>query len=189
MDKQLQEGDRLYLIAESLAQDFSLFPGTESDELLPGCLGRTEIFTRQAELSRLDVDSYIEAVVAAAEDPGRTPAPEIIRELGLVTEETSDGSFFAAVLEMNFAGETRDVGFIAQDRFYRNGEWGPSHHLAAAQKLQEFSRRSIPIVTLMDTPGADAKEEANRNNQAHSNHKHTTNKHNNRTTTNRTTEN
>ncbi|MEM8768321.1 MAG: carboxyl transferase domain-containing protein, partial [Pseudomonadota bacterium] len=168
MDKQLQEGDRLYLIAESLAQDFSLFPSTESDELLPGCLGKQEIVRRAAELGRLDVDSYIEAVVAAAEDPGRTPAPEIIRQLGRVSDEVKDGSFYAAVVEMDFAGEMRAVGFIAQDRSFRNGEWGPQHHLAAADRLQDYSRRGIPIVTLMDTPGADAKEEANRNNQAHS---------------------
>jgi acetyl/propionyl-CoA carboxylase alpha subunit/acetyl-CoA carboxylase alpha subunit len=168
VDKQLQEGDRLYLIAESLAQDFSLFPSTESDELLPGCLGKREIFSRSEYLSRLDVDAYIDTVVANAEDPGRTPAPDIIRQLGLVTEEVSEGSFYAAVLEMDFAGETRDVGFIAQDRSYRNGEWGPHHHRLAADKLQDFSRRSIPIVTLMDTPGADAKEEANLDNQAHS---------------------
>ncbi|HEY5647461.1 MAG TPA: carboxyl transferase domain-containing protein, partial [Pseudomonadales bacterium] len=168
MDKQLQEGDRLYLIAESLAQDFSLFPRTDSDELLPGCLGKREILRRAEHLSRLDVDSYIEAVVAAAEDPGRTPAPVIIRELGRVLEEQEDGSYYSAVVEMDFGGDTREVGFIAQDRSHRNGEWGPQHHLRAADRLRQFSRRSIPIVTLMDTPGADAKEEANRNHQAHS---------------------
>jgi acetyl/propionyl-CoA carboxylase alpha subunit len=168
VDKQLQEGDRLYLIAESLAKDFSLFPRADSDEVLPGCLRKREIFARARRLSRLDVDSYIEQVVAAAEDPARTPAPDIIRELGIVIDETSDGSFYAAVLRLDFDGDAREVGFIAQDRSYRNGEWGPQHHLAAAMKLQEFSRRSVPIVTLMDTPGADAKEEANRHNQAHS---------------------
>jgi acetyl/propionyl-CoA carboxylase alpha subunit len=168
VDKQLQEGDRLYLIAESLAKDFSLFPSTESDELLPGCLGRQEILRRVEHLGRLDVDSYIEAVVAAAEDPGRTPAPEVIRQLGRLSDEVADGSFYAAVVEMDFAGEPRQVGFIAQDRSYRNGEWGPAHHLQAADRMRQYSRRAIPIVTLMDTPGADAKEEANRDNQAHS---------------------
>ena len=34
--------------------------------------------------------------------------------------------------------------------------------------MRQYSRRALPIVTLMDTPGADAKEEANRDNQAHS---------------------
>jgi acetyl/propionyl-CoA carboxylase alpha subunit len=168
VDKQLQEGDRLYLIAESLAQDFSLFPRTDRDEVLPGCLGRREIVRRADHLSRLDVDGYIEAVVSAAEDPARTPAPVVIRQLGRVLMEEAEGPFYAAVLEMAFEGDAREVGFIAQDRSYRNGEWGPQHHLRAADTLRRFSRRSIPVVTLMDTPGADAKEEANRNNQAHS---------------------
>ncbi|MGD8417823.1 MAG: hypothetical protein PVH91_12255, partial [Pseudomonadales bacterium] len=129
MDKQLQEGDRLYLIAESLAQDFSLFPRTDRDEVLPGCLGRREIVRRADHLSRLDVDGYIEAVVSAAEDPARTPAPVVIRQLGRVLMEEAEGPFYAAVLEMAFEGDAREVGFIAQDRSYRNGEWGPQHHL------------------------------------------------------------
>ncbi len=34
--------------------------------------------------------------------------------------------------------------------------------------MRNFAKHSIPIVTLIDTPGADASEEANLNNQAHS---------------------
>ena len=167
-DDGIQEGDRLYLIAESLAQDFSLFPSTGSDAALPGCLGRREIVRRYEHLNRLDVDSYIEEVVAKAEDLGRSAAPEIIRQLGRVVEEESEGPFYAATVELDFAGETRAVAFIAQDRSVRNGEWGPKHHLLAADRIRNCSQRRIPIVTLMDTPGADPKEEANRNNQAHS---------------------
>ena len=70
MDKQLVEGDRLFLIAESLALDFSLFPRAVSDESLPGCLNPAEIHRRQERLGNLDVDSYIEEVVVRAEDPG-----------------------------------------------------------------------------------------------------------------------
>jgi acetyl/propionyl-CoA carboxylase alpha subunit len=168
VEKQLQDGDRLYLIAESLAQDFSLFPSSDADELLPGCLGEQEIFRRQEYLGSLDVDSYVEEVVAKTEDHARTPAPVTIRQLGRVTEEVSDGPFYAASVEMDFSGETRLVGFIAQDRTFQNGAWGPAHHLAAADRLRLYAKRAMPIVTLMDTPGADAKEEANRDNQAHS---------------------
>jgi acetyl/propionyl-CoA carboxylase alpha subunit len=168
VEKQFQDGDRLYLIAESLAQDFSLFPGSGSDELLPGCLGEREILQRQEYLGSLDVDSYVEEVVANTEDHARLPAPAAIRLLGRVTEEVSDGPFYSASVEMDFFGEPRLIGFIAQDRTYLNGTWGPAHHLAAADRLQLFAKRAVPIVTLMDTPGADAKEEANRDNQAHS---------------------
>ncbi len=162
------EGDRLYLIAESLAKDFSLFPTTDVEEPLPGLLGEREILRQRDRLAKLDVDSYIEAVVARAEDPGRVPAPEVIRELGRVVEEESDGPFYYATVEMDFAGQPRSIGFIAQNRAVKNGVWMPEHHLAAARRIQMCSQRALPIVSLMDTPGADAGEEANRQNQAHS---------------------
>jgi acetyl/propionyl-CoA carboxylase alpha subunit/biotin carboxyl carrier protein len=162
------EGDRLYLIAESLAKDFSLFPAADVEEHLPGLLAEREILRQRDRLAKLDVDSYIEAVVARAEDPARIAAPEVIRQLGRVLDEELDGPFYAATLEMQFDGEPRSIGFIAQNRAARNGVWMPEHHLAAARKIQSYSRRALPIVTLMDTPGADAGEEANRHNQAHS---------------------
>ncbi len=168
MEKQLIEGDRLYVIAENLAKDFSLFPRAEVDDPLPGLLGARDILRRKERLSKLDVDSYIETVVARAEDPARTAAPEVIRQLGRVLEEEADGPFYAASVQMDFLGDPRTIGFIAQNRAVKNGVWMPQHHLAAARRIQLYSQRSIPIVTLMDTPGADAEEAANRENQAHS---------------------
>ena len=168
MEKQNSDGDRLYLIAESLAQEFSLFPSVAREDALPGLFKRAQIARRTKRLRNLDIDSYIEAVVAPAESSSRTPAPEAIRQLGAVQSEASDGPFYAATLEMDFAGEPRQVGFIAQDRSADNGVWGPRHHLEAARYLERWAKRRIPIVTFMDTPGADAREDANRNNQAHS---------------------
>jgi acetyl-CoA carboxylase alpha subunit len=43
----------------------------------------------------------------------------------------------------------------------------PEHHLRAVEIIREYASRAIPIVTFMDTPGADAGETANRHNQAH----------------------
>ena len=168
MDKQSNDGDRLYLIAESLAQEFSLFPSVAREDALPGLFKRAQIARRTKRLKNLDIDSYIEAVVTPAESSARTPAPEVIRQLGAVQSEASDGPFHAATLEMDFAGDARLVGFIAQDRSADNGVWGPQHHLEAARYLERWAKRRIPIVTFMDTPGADAREDANRNNQAHS---------------------
>jgi len=168
VEKQLIEGDRLYLIAETLAKDFSLFPASDLDDPLPGLLPRREVLRQKARLAKLDVDSYIEAVVARAEDPGRIAAPEVIRQLGRVLDEQLDGPFYAATVELDFGGEKRSVGFIAQNRAVRNGVWMPQHHLAAARRAQMYSQRALPIITLMDTPGADAEEQANRENQAHS---------------------
>ncbi len=170
VEKQLIEGDRLYLIAESLAKDFSLFPEvSQEQEPVPGLLTPAQIQRRTEELANLDIDAYVEAVVSPAEDQSRTPAPEIIRQLGRVLEEKSNGPYFQAILSMDFGeGEQRTIGFIAQDRSSDLGSWMPAHHLAAAAFAEYCSTRSIPMVTFMDTPGADAREAANRENQAHS---------------------
>ncbi|MCE2424884.1 MAG: hypothetical protein J4F45_07250, partial [Pseudomonadales bacterium] len=142
----------LYLIAESLAQDSSLLPDTEQefDPPLRGVLSEADI-VRQAELlDNLDIDSYIEAVVAGAEDPKRIPAPDVIRRLGDVEREELDGPYYSATVTMDFDGTPRSVGFIAQNRAVRSGEWMPEHHLKAAACIVRYSNRSVPIVSLMD---------------------------------------
>jgi acetyl/propionyl-CoA carboxylase alpha subunit/acetyl-CoA carboxylase alpha subunit len=168
--KQLIEGDRLFFIAESLAKDFSLFPQVaQEDQPVPGLLSSRDISRRQEELRELNIDAYIEAVVAPAEDQSRIAAPAIIRQLGRVLEEQSSGPYYQASVLMNFGdGIEREVGFIAQDRTVELGSWMPEHHLRAADFIDRCSSRAMPIVSFMDTPGADPREEANINNQAHS---------------------
>ena len=168
MEKPLIEGDRLYLKAESLAQDFSLFPTVRRNDKLPGLFTRSQIARRTKRLASLDIDSYIESVVSPAEHKSRTPAPAIIGRLGRVESESLSGPFYSAAVEMDFGDDVRLVGFIAQNRANDNGIWGPDHHLSAARYLAECAKRRMPVVTFMDTPGADAREDANRANQAHS---------------------
>ena len=160
----------LYLIAENLAQDSSLVPEAERefDPPLRGVLSEAEVLRQAEVLDNMDIDSYIEAVVSSAEDPKRIPAPDVIRRLGDVVSEDRDGPFYAAEVAMDFDGGLRRVGFIAQNRAVRSGEWMPEHHLRAASSIKEFANRSIPIVSLMDTPGAAGDEVANKNNQSHS---------------------
>ena len=162
MEKQLIEGDRLYLIAESLAKDFSLFPDVSHEqEPVPGLLTSAQIARRTELLANLDVDAYVETVVSSAEDQSRTPAPEIIRQLGKVENEADSGPYYQATLSMDFGEQGRRlVGFIAQDRSKNLGAWMPEHHLRAAAFAEVCSKRSIPMVTFMDTPGADATEES-----------------------------
>jgi acetyl/propionyl-CoA carboxylase alpha subunit/acetyl-CoA carboxylase alpha subunit len=121
-------------------------------------------------LNNMDIDSYIEAVVSRAEDPNRVDAPSVIRKLSSkISDEVQNGPFYSARLQMDFGAEgPRTIAFIAQDRSVRNGVWMPEHHLMAAEIVGECSKRNIAIVSMMDTPGADAEELANRNNQAHS---------------------
>ncbi|MEX2489543.1 MAG: biotin carboxylase N-terminal domain-containing protein [Pseudomonadales bacterium] len=169
MGQETASVDQLYLIAENLAQDFSLFPKKESASVLGGVLTEHQIEMRLEQLRNMDVDSYIAETVAPVEAGTRPGAREVVRSLGVrISRETENGPFYAAELEMDFAGETRKVGLIAQDRKYANGVWSPEHHRQASEVVAEFAVRSMPIVTFMDTPGADGGEQANANNQAHS---------------------
>ena len=168
--RELPETDNLFQIAETLAQEFSVSLEAEGKQggSLPGLVSKRVSDRRRLALAKLDVDTYIEQVVAPAEDVNRLAAPGIIRSLGALQEQHLEGPFYSAVLNMEFEGRAREVAFLAHNRASNNGVWMPSHHLQAADFLEFCSRRSLPLVTMMDTPGADAAEEANRNNQAHS---------------------
>ena len=65
--------DRLYLIAERFAREYDLFQPTDSQSefTVSGLLSEAQIQERFAALERMDIDSYIEAVVSPAEtSPG-----------------------------------------------------------------------------------------------------------------------
>ena len=162
------ETDGLFLIAEELSRDFSLFPERVSiSNQVKGLLGPVAVRRELELLRRLDIDAYVERCVTPAEESARIAAPQIIARLGSVRDEVIDGPYYSVILEMEFGGEVRQVGVIAQDRSVRNGAWGPAQHDAAARRVEAFAKRALPIVCFMDTPGADAGEQANRQNQAH----------------------
>ncbi len=164
------EIERLFLSAERLAQESHLLAADdpESEYAIRGLLGAEDIQSQLAALERMDIDSYIEAVVAPAEMPNRMAASDVVPLLGSVINATNRDAYFDALVEMEFDEDVRTIGFVAQDRTHRNGEWGPTEHSLAADFVQSCARRAIPIVSLMDTPGAAADEPANRGNQAHS---------------------
>ena len=161
--------DQLYLNAESLATDFSLFPRREPAAVVKGLLTEHQIEMALEDLRDMEVDAYIAATVAPTEESTRPGARAIVKALGVaVFAEVSMGPLYAAELEFNFNGASRRVGLISQDRAYASGVWGPEHHSEAASLASSYAIRSLPIVTFMDTPGADPYEEANAANQAHS---------------------
>jgi acetyl/propionyl-CoA carboxylase alpha subunit len=161
--------DQLYLNAENLAQDFSLFPRREPASVIQGVLTDREIDMQVDRLQRMDVDEYIAATVAPCEEAARPGAADIIRALDVpVLQETADGPLYIVECLIDFGDEPRRIGIIAQERGHASGVWGPRHHNAAAKAAAEFAIRSIPIVTMIDTPGADAGELANAGNQAQS---------------------
>ena len=169
MDSAVNEGDRLYQIAERLAKEFELFPSADPDALfrVDGLLSRDAIDRELATLNSLDIDSYIERVVSPGEDTRRPSASTVLEQLGMVRVSTENGPYIDALIEIVFPEGARTIGIVAQNRSVRNGEWMPEHHHRAANFVRTCSQRQIPIVSLMDTPGAAGDEFANRNNQAH----------------------
>ncbi|MBT4161820.1 MAG: ATP-grasp domain-containing protein, partial [Gammaproteobacteria bacterium] len=169
MSQETTSVDQLYLNAESLATDFSLFPRKEPASVVKGLLTERQIELALENLRGMEVDAYIAATVAPTEESTRPGARVIIRALDVPTfNEVEMGPLYSAELEFDFDGTPRRIGFITQDRAHATGVWGPEHHNEAAKLASNFAIRSMPIVTFMDTPGADPYEEANASNQAHS---------------------
>ena len=164
--------DQLFQIAEQLSADSSLFPEYEDnavDQSVKGLVKPEHCKTELSRLSTLNIDEYIEQVVAPSESSQRPGAKAIVGHLILrAITEVDDGPLYATEADMDFNGKIRRVGFICQNREYSNGAWGPQHHNRAAQLARSYARRAMPIVTFIDTPGADAGEAANAGNQAHS---------------------
>ena len=164
--------DQLFQIAEKLSQDFSLFPNTKGDHaaaVVKGLLNQEQVSAKSEELKQLDIDSYIKEVVSPSESSQRLNAKQLVHKLTsrFITEQEF-GPLYVAEVELAFDNQFRRIGFICQNRAERNGAWLPEHHRQAVKSLRQFAKHIIPVVTLIDTPGADASEQANLDNQAHS---------------------
>ena len=151
--------DQLFLTAEKLAKDFSLASEKDKAQVqdhVKGLLAE-DVVRRQCEaISELDIDSYIERCVAPAEAPGRMSAKSLIPRLGSrVTLVEEDGPSYSAVVTMAFPQGTRKWALLPRTGVLLMG-WMPRHHLAAARRLEMWSKRNMPVVSFMDTPGADA---------------------------------
>ncbi|MBL4869051.1 MAG: hypothetical protein JKY67_22020, partial [Pseudomonadales bacterium] len=164
--------DELFSTAEKLAQDFSLFPNDSSHVIhdhIQGLVHDDVIEQKVAALKQMDIDEYVKSVVEPSESKTRTSAKAIIKKMGYkIIKEIDKGPLYCVEVEMDFGDRFRRVGFITQERTNNNGVWLPEHHKAAIEAARGFAQLSIPVVTFMDTPGADASEIANKGNQAHS---------------------
>lgn len=164
--------DQLFQEAEQLSADFSLFPEYEANAVdfkVKGLISPEQCELSLTRLRELNIDNYIEQFVTPSENNKRVSAKHIVQHLILrIISEVEDGPLYSAEADMDFNGHVRRVGFICQNREHNNGAWLPQHHNRAAQQARAFARRAMPIITFIDTLGADAGEAANANNQAHS---------------------
>lgn len=134
-----------------------------------GVLAEAQIAQSLKEINALSDKDFEEQVLNATAFKGRANAKDVCRKLGtLVKMVVDDGPLLALELELNKTpNDTMLVGVIAQNRAHRGGVWGAEHHREALRIAQDFSDKGMPIVTFIDTPGADAGEEANDSLQAH----------------------
>jgi acetyl/propionyl-CoA carboxylase alpha subunit len=164
--------DEMFAKAERDAHDYSVFPGNKSPSISKPVMGlqSAEYCLKQAaELQQLPVDDYVAKALEPAELVARPSAKQVIGQLkGKVIQEYSDGPLYAAEVELEFHRGSRRVGFLAQNRTVNNGVWGPAHHLKSVELVRDFGDLAMPVVSFMDTPGADAGADANYDNQAHS---------------------
>ncbi len=163
----------VFVEAEKIATDSQLGAGGKPsflrDEGLRGVLSPEAISEKIEALRAMDVDEYIRASIWPSEHPKRKSAPEVIRRLGgTIIHEIQEGPLYLAEISFAVNGRTRRIVTLAQDRKNKNGVWMPQHHDRAADLMRQYSSYGMPVVTFIDTPGADAGEEANLKNQAHS---------------------
>ncbi len=119
-------------------------------------------------LKKLAVDDYVSNVLDGAESAIRPSAKTVVSQLrGKIHGEFELGPLYSLEISLEHDDQIRRLAFIVQNRHVANGVWSPEHHLEACRLASEYSSRAIPIITFMDTPGADAGTEANAANQAH----------------------
>ena len=160
----------LFYQSEELSKDFNLFPSRNKDEICNHIRGLVKYSSAQAdikELRSLASDDYIERAIGLLESTVLPSAVQLIANLGLVSAVTHKGPYYSATLRLTDGDTVRDVGVIAQDRSSNSGVWMPEHHIMANKQAREFVRNSLPIVSFIDTPGAEANDLANKHNQAH----------------------
>ena len=168
------ERDALFLGTENALLDFLPLERSASpsigDAQLQGLVADDEIADMVRQLQGLSVDEYIAETISRAEAKDYPDAKSLIKRLrARLVREVDMGPLYAAELIFEGADDKRRrVGVLAQNRSVANGVWGPQHHLRAVRLVREYCDHNLPIITFIDTPGADANAEANRHNQAHS---------------------
>ena len=97
MQPDISPVDQLYLKAEELSQDFSLFPRKEPASFVKGLLTESQIDSAVDGLKGMEVDEYIAATVAPTEDSKREGSKQIIKALDFrIFNEIEEGPLYCA---------------------------------------------------------------------------------------------
>ena len=135
-----------------------------------------QVFRLAAEVKSLSGEDYESRILQPARHAQRWSVrkalPQLFKKL---SKEVENGPLFAAeaLLEAPEGGvekggaKQRRVGIIGQNKDVQQGVWSPEHHAQAVELAVAFARKRLPIISFIDTPGADAAEAANQHLQAH----------------------
>lgn len=166
------KGTGLFTSVEQTVRDFRVGSGNRPynwQGKIQGLMSNKALGKELEVLKKLSVDDYIARVLEPAESNAMVSARSVARMInGKTYNEVDMGPLYAVEIAISTESSSQRIGLIAQNRSVSNGVWKPEHHLEAARLVRIFNRRNIPIVTFIDTPGADAGAEANEQNQAHS---------------------
>ncbi len=163
-------------IIESLRSYVLRFSGKK--KLVPeyrGCLDKNDIISQVKYAEEFDYYEYYNSFIAPTEGPGlehRLSAKDIYERLDKKTIAFYEsGPFFMAhciLFDSSDRGRNRETGIIGQNHKIARGIFQPDHHHKTIEYLRFFEKLKLPVITLMDTPGADAGAAANENLQSHS---------------------
>tara|TARA_B110000483_G_scaffold70401_3_gene87968 strand:- start:64967 stop:69514 length:4548 start_codon:yes stop_codon:yes gene_type:complete len=169
--KALAAKDSLFTTVEQKVRDFKVGSDTRPfnwEGKIQGLMSEKAVAKELGVLKNLSVDDYIARVLEPAESNTMVSTRNVVSMInGKTYNEIDMGPLYTVEIAVDTDQGSRRIGVIAQNRAVANGVWKPEHHLEAARLVRIFNRRNIPIITFIDTPGADASAEANENNQAH----------------------
>lgn len=137
-----------------------------------GFCAPAELYALAQEYKNLSDADYEQRVIRPVLAKERLNAKNILQALNPEHQCILDaGALYAAEIKLLLPGQDTThaltLGVIAQNRAHNKGVWSAKQHIQAAEIAQNFAQRRLPILTLIDTPGADAGEQANAQLQAH----------------------
>jgi len=136
-------------------------------------LSKSTLSQQHSVIKSLDNKVYADQVLQPVDDIQRPSALAVLHLMAdKVLEESQFGPLTLARIELrgNPSDKHQSVGYevavVVQNRAVKNGVWLPEHHDRVSNWLTEISAKRLPVITFIDTPGADAGNQANLDFQA-----------------------
>ncbi len=126
-------------------------------------LDKDTLIQKRNVIKSLANATYAEQVLQPVDDIKRPSAVALVHRFAdrILNEEHIGPLSFLHIEISEGASVGVELAVVVQNRSVRNGVWSPKHHALVTQWLQDVSAKRMPVVTFIDTPGADAGNQAN----------------------------